>query len=93
MKKAGGIALACAAAMALAAPVLAHHSSAAFNTGEEITVQGTIIEATYRNPHVYILLEVQRDDGSIGGMEVEAGAASVLRPLGFSASRSPPATS
>ena len=83
MTKFCGMALACAAALASAAPALAHHSSAAFDTREEMTVRGTILEVTYRNPHVYMILDVERDDGTRGEMEVEAGAASVLRPLGF----------
>ena len=83
MTKFFGMALACAVALASAAPALAHHSSAAFDTREDMTVRGTIIEVTYRNPHVYMVLDVERDDGTRGEMEVEAGAASVLRPLGF----------
>jgi hypothetical protein len=83
MKSVGRIVLACMTVVALAIPAVAHHSSAAFNTQEEITVSGTVVEATYRNPHVYMILEVARDDGSTVEMEVEAGAASVLRPLGF----------
>ncbi len=83
MTKFCGMALACSVALASVAPALAHHSSAAFDTREDMTVRGTIIEVTYRNPHVYMILDVERDDGTRGEMEVEAGAASVLRPLGF----------
>lgn len=75
--------LALAGALGLAVPAASHHSAAAFNTQEEITVRGRVVEATYRNPHVYMMLEVERDDGSTVDMEVEAGAASVLNPLGF----------
>ena len=38
---------------------------------------------TFKNPHVYMTVEVKKADGSTGMLEVEAGAASVLNPLGF----------
>jgi hypothetical protein len=67
----------------MAAPALGHHSAAAFNTQEEITITGTVIEYNFRNPHVYMTLEVETEDGSSVELEVEAGAGSVLTPLGF----------
>ncbi|MBI2150355.1 MAG: hypothetical protein HYU27_07100 [Acidobacteria bacterium] len=69
--------------IAVAGPVLAHHSAAAFNTQQEIKVTGAVTEYSFRNPHVYMILQVRKADGSAAAMEVEAGAASVLNPLGF----------
>ncbi len=83
MNRLGKSVLACAVAMALVAPASAHHSAAAFNTQEDITVSGTITQYSFRNPHVYMTLEVQWPDGEVSHMEVEAGAGSVLSPLGF----------
>lgn len=83
MRRSNRFILLCAVFLVLATPGLAHHSSAAFNTREEVTVRGTIVEYTFRNPHVYMTLEVEKDDGSRVEMEVEAGAPSVLNPLGF----------
>jgi uncharacterized protein DUF6152 len=83
MNKVATFILACFILLALAAPALAHHSAAAFNTQQEIKVTGTIKEYRYRNPHVYMVLEVKNADGSNNALEVEAGAASVLNPLGF----------
>src|SRR5690606_19478907 len=45
------------------APALGHHSPAAFDTASETTVAGTIVEYSFRNPHVYMTLEVRRPDG------------------------------
>lgn len=70
-------------AVSVAVPVAAHHSPAAFNTQEEVTVSGTIVKYSFRNPHVYMTLEVLGDDGATVEMEVEAGAGSVISPLGF----------
>ena len=75
--------LACSMSLVLTAPALAHHSAAAFNTQQEIKVSGTVTEYRFRNPHVYMVLQVKQPDGSTVAMEVEAGAASVLNPLGF----------
>ena len=69
--------------LVLAAPVHAHHSAAAFDTRQEVKVTGTITEYSFRNPHIYLILQVKKADGSVVAMEVEAGAASVLNPLGF----------
>src|SRR5689334_3940483 len=75
--------LAGAVLLALAAPVWAHHSAAAFDTTKEVRVSGAIKEYQYRNPHIYMTLEVKKADGSTSITEIEAGAASVLNPLGF----------
>jgi hypothetical protein len=83
MNKIAKFVLACSIPVALAAPALAHHSAAAFNTQQEIKVTGTVKRYEFRNPHVYLTLQVTNADGSSTAMEVEAGAASVLNPLGF----------
>src|SRR5688572_16740975 len=74
---------ACAALLAAAAPALAHHSAAAFDGQKKISVTGKVVEYRYMNPHIYLALEVTKEDGTKQRMEVEAGAASVLNALGF----------
>jgi hypothetical protein len=69
--------------LALAVQLRAHHSAAAFDTQKNVAVTGTVVSYRYTNPHIYLTLEVKKDDGSTQRMEVEAGAASVLTPLGF----------
>ena len=83
MKILSGKVLAVAVAAALFQPAYAHHSAAAFNTDTEVTVTGVVTEYSFRNPHVYMTLEVTQEDGSKIITEVEAGAASVIGPLGF----------
>lgn len=83
MRRIVEVALACSMSIALAAPILAHHSAAAFDTQKEIKMTGTVKVYTFKNPHVYMTVEVKKADGSTGLLEVEAGAASVLNPLGF----------
>ena len=62
---------------------LAHHSAAAFDTEVETAVTGTVTAYSFRNPHVYLTLDVRQPDGSLQRVEIEAGAGSVLNPLGF----------
>ena len=69
--------------LALAAPALAHHSAAAYDTQKEVRVSGTVVQYRFANPHVYLTVQVKKDDGSSSTVEVEAGAASVLNGLGF----------
>jgi hypothetical protein len=69
--------------LAVAPPLLAHHSAAAYDTQKEVKVTGTVVQYRYANPHVYLTLQVKKDDGSTATMEVEAGAAAVLNGLGF----------
>jgi hypothetical protein len=65
------------------APLHAHHSAANFDTRTEIVVEGVVTKYDWRNPHVYMALEVERADGTRAEQEVEAGASSVLLPLGL----------
>ena len=75
--------LGCSLSLTFAAPVLAHHSAAAYDTQKQVKVSGTVVQYRYANPHVYLTLQVKKEDGSTTMMEVEAGAAAVLNGLGF----------
>jgi len=66
-----------------AAPALAHHSAAAFDSSKKVSVTGKLVEYRYTNPHIYLTLEITKEDGTKQRLEVEAGAASVLNALGF----------
>src|SRR5262245_50427589 len=78
------LAFVCAAALVFGGvAVVAHHSSAAFDTQKEVTVNGTVKSYRFTNPHVQLVVTVRKDDGSTVDVEVEGGAASVLNGLGF----------
>jgi hypothetical protein len=74
-----------AVVLGFAGPAFAHHSAAAFDTRQTVTVTGAVTKYRFANPHVYLTLDVKKEDGTVTSMEVEAGAASVLNGLGFSA--------
>jgi hypothetical protein len=55
-----------------AAPaVLAHHSHAMFDHTKEVTVVGTVTEFVYRNPHVFLYLDVKDEKGEAVNYSVE----------------------
>ena len=76
-------ALAFSVVLLCAPSAFGHHSAAAFDTQQEVKTTGTITKYEFRNPHIYITLQVKKADGSTMPLEVEAGAASVLNGVGF----------
>src|SRR4051812_25126109 len=83
MNKIARIAAAGSMLLALSTSVAAHHSAAAYDTQKEVTLNGSVVKYRFANPHVYMTLQVKKDDGTTSTVEVEAGAASVLNGLGF----------
>jgi hypothetical protein len=75
--------VACMLAAGYSSGVFAHHSGAAYKNDVESTITGTVTEYSFRNPHVYMTLSVKKPDGTTVNTEVEAGAGSVIGPLGF----------
>ncbi len=62
----------------------AHHSPASYDLNQEITVEGTIAEVDWRNPHVYLTVETEGADGVPVLQEVEAASVSAAQSLGLS---------
>jgi Family of unknown function (DUF6152) len=57
--------LAAAMALGVASPALSHHSHAMFDHSKPATVTGTVKEFVFRNPHVYLYLDVKNDRGEV----------------------------
>jgi hypothetical protein len=49
----------------------AHHSHSMFDTSQEITVTGTVTNYSYRNPHVFLYLDVKDEKGEAVPWAVE----------------------
>ncbi len=68
-----------------AAPLFAHHSFAAqFDGSKPITLQGTVTKVEWRNPHIWVYLDVKNPDGSVTAWECEGGAPNALTRQGWS---------
>ncbi len=56
-------------------PAPAHHSDAMFDSGKELTLNGTVKEFQYTNPHSWIQLMVPAAGGCAGRVEHRDGGA------------------
>ena len=66
----------------LAAPALAHHSSAMFDKTKTVTLAGTVSQFQWTNPHSWIQIVVE-DGGAPVEWSVEMGAPVQLFGLGW----------
>jgi len=64
-------------------PLLAHHGSAAFDTGKTVVLKGTVKAWLYSNPHCLLRLEVTDADGKVVEWIAEAQAPNVIFPAGY----------
>jgi Family of unknown function (DUF6152) len=62
----------------------AHHSPAAFDTSTEVTLEGTVTEFSWKNPHVYLTIETVGADGNPIMQRIEGGPASSVITMGGS---------
>src|SRR5882757_853281 len=68
---------------AIAAPAFAHHSGAMFDSDKEITLNGTVREFQYTNPHSWIQVVVPGAEGRSTEWSIEAAAPIVLLRAGI----------
>lgn len=67
----------------LAAPVLAHHSPAAFDRTKKVTLNGTVKEFRWQNPHTWIEVEVPDEKGKVVLWGVELTSPTFLVKAGW----------
>jgi hypothetical protein len=65
------VALAAGSVIGLASVAAAHHSHAMFDMTREVTLTGTVTSFSYRNPHVFLYLDVKNDAGAVVSWAVE----------------------
>jgi Family of unknown function (DUF6152) len=66
-----------------AIPTFAHHSFAIFDTEKKITLEGTIKEFRWTNPHSRILMTVSNAQGQSKQWAIELGGPSALAREGW----------
>jgi Family of unknown function (DUF6152) len=49
----------------LSVPLWAHHGSANFDTGKKVTMNGTVTEWFWANPHCFLTFDVKDDKGTV----------------------------
>ncbi|MCY4601202.1 MAG: DUF6152 family protein [Acidobacteria bacterium] len=79
--------------LAAPAPVLSHHAfSAEFDADMPVTLRGTVTRMEWVNPHAWIHVAVEKDDGTTEAWMVEGGAPNALLRRGFTKNSLPPGT-
>jgi hypothetical protein len=72
-----------AAVAAYAIPAVAHHSFAMFDVGKTVTIEGSVKEFQWTNPHSWIHVMVADSEGKLVQWSVELGAPSGLARQGW----------
>ena len=75
--------LALAAAMLLASPLSAHHSTAMYQMDHPTTVTGTVKRFEWTNPHAFIFIDVKDEKGNVVEWEIELMSLNHLRSYGW----------
>jgi uncharacterized protein DUF6152 len=65
--------LAIAGLLAIPAPLRAHHGTASFDTEKELTLNGTVTEWLWSNPHCFLKFDAKDDTGTVRTWIVETG--------------------
>ena len=78
------LALAGVAVVSLAsAPAFAHHSFAMFDNQKNVTLEGTVKEFQWTNPHSWIQIEAPDDKGAVREWSVESQSTGTLSREGW----------
>ena len=65
------VALIAVVTFGIATPAWAHHSHAMFDFNKETTISGTVSQFVFRNPHVYLYIDVKDDKGDSARYTIE----------------------
>ena len=72
-----------AAMAAYAIPATAHHSFAMFDASQTVTLEGSVKEFQWTNPHSFILMAVPSSDGQVDQWSIEMGGPAGLARQGW----------
>jgi hypothetical protein len=67
-----------------AGTAFAHHSFAMFDNAKEQTLEGTIKDFQWTNPHIWIQVNVKGADGKLTEWSIEGGSPNGLKRSGWS---------
>ena len=71
-------------ALAVAAPLFAHHSFAAEYGNEPANLKGAVTKIEWQNPHVFFYIDVRDEEtGKVTNWALEMGAPAVIQRIGW----------
>jgi len=76
-------ATACILGFLLPLPAMPHHSNSSYQVDEIITLTGTVKEWRWSNPHTWLFLTVEDENGAQIEWAVEGRAPGILRRAGW----------
>lgn len=68
-------------------PSFAHHGFTQFTMDKEVTFVGTVVEYTWINPHVHMIIKVPdgaADPSTVGTWDIEGASPSIMARQGWS---------
>jgi hypothetical protein len=66
------------------APLWAHHGlTAIFDNSKKLTLTGTLTEVDWQNPHIVVLIDSKKDDGSVEMWKLESNPPAWFKRLGI----------
>lgn len=74
---------AAAAAALIATGAVAHHSTAMFDQTKTVELHGVVKEFQYTNPHSWLIIDVQEEDGTVTSWGFEAEGPGTLMRQGI----------
>ncbi len=73
-----------AVSLLFAVSVQAHHSvNGQFDANDRVTVTGTVARVDWVNPHIYVYLDVENEDGTVTTWGLETGPTARMRRGGL----------
>ncbi len=67
-----------------AMPAMTHHAFAAqYDTTRNLTFKGTVTKVEWKNPHIYVYIDVKDDAGNVANWSFEGASATGLYRLGW----------